>query len=143
MKRAKGLWIDRRMAVIVAVTDKGEEITEIASLVEKQFRRFDGSRPGTRYPAQLVPPDDFKQRYFTRHIETYYDEVISHLRDAEMILIFGPGEAKGELAKRMHNVKLAGRVAGIETAGKMTNRQIAAKVRTYFKKDRTGLSPAA
>jgi len=27
------------------------------------------------------------------------DEVISHLRDAEKILIFGPGEAKGELER--------------------------------------------
>jgi len=50
-----------------------------------------------------------------------------------LILIFGPGEAKGELAKRIENAGLSGRIAGIETVDKMTDRQIAAKVRTYLK----------
>jgi hypothetical protein len=30
-----------------------------------------------------------------------YDEVISVLRNAESILLFGPGEAKGELKRRL------------------------------------------
>jgi DNA-binding transcriptional ArsR family regulator len=128
MKEIKGLWIDHRKAVIVAVTEKGEEVTEIASLL----RRLEVSCSRARYPAQLALPDNLKQRQFTRHIDKYYDEVIENLRDAYLIFIFGPGEAKGELAKRIEALKLAGRIAGIETAGKMTNRKIAAKVRTYF-----------
>jgi hypothetical protein len=38
MKRIKGLWIDHRKAVIVTVTDKGEEVQEILSPVEKAAR---------------------------------------------------------------------------------------------------------
>jgi hypothetical protein len=57
--------------------------------------------------------------------------VISHLRNAEVILIFGPGEAKGELVKRIERNKLSGRIGGVETADKMTVPQIAAKVRKY------------
>ena len=133
MRTAKGLWIDHRKAVIVAVTDKGEDVKEIISHVEKQLGRFEGERSTTSYPAQLVPADDSKQRDLTGHLDKYYDEVISHLRDAELILIFGPGEAKGELAKRIGSSGLGGRIAGIETADKMTDRQIAAKVRTHAK----------
>jgi hypothetical protein len=133
MKTTKGLWIDHRKAVVVAVTDKGEEVKEIISHVEKQLSRFEGVRSTTPYPAQLVPADDSQQRDLTGHLDKYYDEVISHLRDAELILIFGPGEAKGELAKRIEGSKLSGRIAGIETVDKMTDRQIAAKVRTYLR----------
>jgi len=133
MKTTWGLWIDHRRAVIVAVTDKGEEIKEIISHVEKQLSRFEGVRSTTPYPAQLVPADDSQEKALTGHLDKYYDEVISHLRDAELILIFGPGEAKGELAKRIESSKLSGRIAGIETVDKMTDRQIAAKVRTYMK----------
>jgi hypothetical protein len=133
MKTTKGLWIDHRKAVIVTVTDKGEEVKEIISHVEKQLSRFEGIRSTTPYPAQLVPSDGSQQRDLTGHLDKYYDEVISHLRDAELILIFGPGEATGELAKRIEGSKLSGRIAGIETVDKMTNRQIAAKVRTYLK----------
>jgi hypothetical protein len=133
MKTTKGLWIDRRRAVIVSVTDKGEEVKEIISHVEKQLGRFEGARSTTPYPAQLVPADDSQERGLTGQLDKYYDEVISHLRDAELILIFGPGEAKGELAKRIEGAKLRGRIAGIETVDKMTDHEIAAKVRAYFK----------
>jgi hypothetical protein len=132
MKTTKGLWIDHKKAVIVTVTDKGEEIKEIISHVEKQPSRFESVRSTTPYPAQLIPADDAQQRDLTGHLDKYYDEIISHLRDAELILIFGPGEAKGELAKRIEGSKLSGRIAGIETVDKMTDRQIAAKVRTYL-----------
>jgi len=131
MKTTKGLWIDHRKAVIVPVTDKGEEGKEMLSPVEKQPDRLEGVRSTTSYPAQLVPADDSQQRDLTGHLDTYYDEVILHLRDAEGILIFGPGEAKGELLKRIERDKLSGRVAGVETADKMTVPQIAAKVRKY------------
>ena len=131
MKTTKGVWIDHRKAVIAAVTDKGEEGKEIISHVEKQLGRFEGVRSTTSYPAQLVPADDSQQRDLTGHFDIYYDEVISHLRDAEVILVFGPGEAKGELIKRIERDKLSGHIAGVETADKMTVPQIAAKVRKY------------
>lgn len=132
MKTTKGLWIDHRKAVIVAVTDKGEEVKEIASHVEKQQSRFEGVRSTAPYPAQLIPADDSQQRDLTGQLDKYYDEVIGQLRDAESILIFGPGEAKGELAKRIENAGLSGRIENVETVDKMTVPQIAAKVRTYF-----------
>jgi hypothetical protein len=50
-------------------------------------------------------------------------------------LIFGPGEAKGELQKRIKKNRLGGRIVGIETVDKMTSRQIAAKVRRYFQEN--------
>jgi len=60
--------------------------------------------------------------------------VIASIRDAESILIFGPGEAKGELKKRLEGDKLGGRIVSIETVDKMTDRQITAKVRQHFAK---------
>jgi hypothetical protein len=48
-------------------------------------------------------------------------------------LIFGPGKAKGELEKEMHRSKsLALKVIPLETTDKMTEKQIAAKVRKFF-----------
>jgi len=58
--------------------------------------------------------------------------VIACIRDAEAILIFGPGEAKGELKRRLDKNRLGGRIAGVETVDKMTDRQIAAKARQHF-----------
>ena len=79
-----------------------------------------------------MPADDSRQRAYTGHLDIYYDAVIAAIRDAESILILGPGEAKGELKRRLEGLNLGGRIAGVETADKMTDRQIAAKVRKRF-----------
>jgi len=124
MKREVGLWIDHRKAVIVSVTDEGEETSLIQSGMEKHVR-YSGA-------AQEDSAEDQRDTRFTGHLNKYYDLVISCIRGAESILIFGPGEAKVELEKRLERDSLSGRVVGIETVDKMTNRQIAARVRLRF-----------
>jgi stalled ribosome rescue protein Dom34 len=132
MKRKVGLWIDHRNAIIVFLAGEEEEIQLVRSNVEKQKQRAAGSRSGGPFESQAVPSDDRQQRAFTGHLKTYYSEVISWIRDAESILIFGPGESKGELKKHLEREGLGGRIVGIETTDKMTDPQIAAKVRQYF-----------
>ena len=132
MKRKVGLWIDHRKAVIVFLVGEEEEIQLVRSNVEKQIRRAAGSRSGGPFESQAVQSDDRQQRAFTKHLNTYYNEVISCIRDVESILIFGPGEAKGELKKHLEREGLGGRIVGIETTDEMTDPQIAAKVRQYF-----------
>jgi stalled ribosome rescue protein Dom34 len=128
MKSAAGLWIDHRKAVIVIVSAKGEETKQIQSGMEKHVRFSGGSR------SEQGGGEDQQDRQFTGHLNTYYDAVIAHLRDSESIVLFGPGEAKGELEKRLANKGLSRRIVGIETVDKMTDRQIAAKVRQHFRK---------
>jgi len=132
MRTRLGLWIDHRKALIVAVTDKGEETSLVISKVEKQPGRSGGIRSTTPYESQQVPADDSRERKFTGHLNIYYDAVIACVRDAESILIFGPGEAKDELKKRLQRSKLGGRIVGVETRDKMSARQVAARVRQYF-----------
>ena len=134
MKKIVGLWVDHRKAIIVTVTEKGEEKKLILSNVDKQPGRSGGIRSTTPYESQQVPADDSRERKFTGHLNTYYDEVIECIRDAESILIFGPGEAKGELKKRLNRNNLDARIVGIETVDKMTDYQIALKIRRYFLK---------
>ena len=128
MKNAAGLWIDHSKAVIVIISDKGEETKQLESGMEKHVRFSGGSR------SEQGGGEDQQDRQFTGHLNTYYDAVIAQLRDSESILLFGPGEAKGELEKRLANKGLGGRIVGIETVDKMTDRQIAAKVRQHFRK---------
>ncbi len=132
MKKAVGLWIDHRKAVIVAVTDQGDTTSLIVSRVEKQRGRVAGVRSTAPFASRLVPADDRQESSFRQHLATYYDAVVASVRDAEAILIFGPGEAKLELEQRLARGRLGGRIVGIETADKLTDRQIEAKVRLRF-----------
>ena len=132
MKTKVGLWIDHGKAIVVTVTDKGEEMGLIISMVQKQGRRSGGSPLKGPHKTQQVPADDSRQRALTGHLNIYYDAVIACIGNAESILIFGPGEAKGELKKRLERNNLGGRIGGVEAVDKMTDRQIAAKVRQHF-----------
>ncbi len=143
MKKETGLWIDHRKAVIVVVTDQGEKTKLIISKAEKQLRRTGDSPLKGSYESQQVPASDSRQKKFTGHLNLYYDAVIACIRDAESILIFGPGEAKGELKKRLERDNLGGRIVGIETVDKMTDPQIAAKVRQRFLKENNRVNAAA
>ncbi|UCG43012.1 MAG: hypothetical protein JSU73_14345 [candidate division WOR-3 bacterium] len=132
MRFAAGLWIDHRRAVVVTISDKGEETRTFLSNVEKHIQRAAGSRHGGPFESQAVPADDSQQRMYTGELNRYYDEVAAHVRDAEAVLIFGPGEAKGELKKRIERVPGRGRSVEVETTDKMTEPEIRAKVRSRF-----------
>ena len=126
MKKEIGLWIDHRKAVIVSIHDGKEEVKEIISQMEKHVR-YRG-----RNDTERSAGEDVRDRRFGNHLTGFYDEVIALLRDADSIQIFGPGEAKGELEKRIKHEGLKARIFAVETEDKMTDRQIAAKVRDYL-----------
>jgi len=132
MKTKAGLWIDHRQAVVVIVSDTGEVIKQISSDAEKQLRRTGSTPLQGDFEAQKVPADDTQQRIFTAQLNTFYDEVIDCIRDAESVLIMGPGVAKGELKARLEENNLGDRVSRVETVDNMTDPQVAAKVRQYF-----------
>ena len=125
MKKGIGLWIDHRKAVIVTVSDEGEQVKEITSHMEKHVRFSDAASKGSQ-------GEDVRDRQFENHLNSYYDAVIAVIRDGDFIQIFGPGEAKGELEKRLEHEGLKEHLLAIETVDKMTDRQIAAKVRDRF-----------
>lgn len=126
MKKQMGLWIDHRETVIVIVAGNKEETKKITSNMEKHVR-FSGG-------AQVSSEEDIRDNKFQGHLNKYYAEVITCLRDAESILIFGPGEAKGELKNQLESEGLGSHIIATETVDKMTDRQIAAKVRECFSK---------
>ncbi|MGE5178542.1 MAG: hypothetical protein ACM3PF_05540 [Bacteroidota bacterium] len=127
-----GLWIDHRKAVIVVISDEGEATKEVTAQVEKHVRFSGGTASGESHRSQKGTGEDTRERRFGGQLDRYYDEVITHLRDAKAILIFGPGEAKGELKARLERDGLGASVVAVETVDKMTDRQIAAKVRERF-----------
>ena len=135
MKTNLGLWIDHRKAVIVPASGAPEEVRMILSHADRQPGRIDGERSTAPFESQQAVADDVRDRKFEQHLNTYYDEVIAAVHEAESLLILGPGEAKGEFKKRLEKEKPGGRAVTVETTDKMSDRQIAARVRDYFKKD--------
>lgn len=124
MKTTAGLWIDHRKAIIVFLNGDEKEIKQIKSDLENSYS---SSGPSVR-------ADDLHQNETTEHLNKYYDEVISSLQKTEEVLILGPGEAKGELKKRFEKNNHQNVKVEVETADKLTENQLVAKVREHFSK---------
>jgi len=134
MKKEVGLWIDHRKTVIVTVENEGDVTREIRSNMEKHVRFSSGTHSKAPDNSQGSTAEDMRDRQYGNHLGRYYEGVISFIRDADAIWIFGPGEAKGELENCLKSKGLGERIVGVETVDKMTDHQIAAKVRGHFQK---------
>jgi len=110
----------------------GEVIKQIKSNVEKQLRRSGDSPADEPFEARSAPASDRREKGYMGHLANYYEEIVSAVRGAESIFIFGPGEAKGEFRKHLEKHNLGERIVGFETADKMTRPQVAAKVRDFY-----------
>jgi len=134
MEKQIGLWIDHKKAVIVILEGKKEELRKIESNMEKHVRYKGGARGKTAYSAQFLSEETQEDRRYREHLNKYYRQVISVIGEADSLLVFGAGEAEREFEKHLTQKKNRVRNIHVETADKMTERQIAAKVRNYFKK---------
>jgi hypothetical protein len=132
MKNKAGVWVDHQAAVIVELAETGAQLRRIQSNVEKPPRRSPAP-PGVSIAVGETPTDTSREREYQAHLARYYDEIISHLRAADEVLIFGPGEAKIELKKRFAKVQKNGLpMPALETTDKMTVPQMVAHVRQHF-----------
>jgi hypothetical protein len=125
MNKRVGLWLDDVKAVVVSITDDGEEIRIFTSNME-HYVRYSSSSPGDG------SPEDARDRRYWNHVGEYYDKVITQIGEAKAIQIFGPGDAKHELKRRLENAGLAEHVVSLDEADQLTDRQIALKVRERF-----------
>jgi hypothetical protein len=121
-----GIWIDHQDAFIVFAGTA--DTTATGAEVDKHIK-FAGHGSSHEGSSQ-----DHRERHLASQRGKFYDEVIDQVADAESILLLGPGEAKGELEKRLGAKGLGKRIVGVETTDKMTGHQIVAKVRQHYQK---------
>jgi len=137
-----GIWLDHEKAFVAAIEkdDLGlsreaqEKIIRIESSVEKHLRLSGGSRSRkTPYGPQDIAAEGKMDARRRNQLDDYYESIIQTIQHAKKILIFGPGNAKKELEKKIsRSPQMARRVLPPETADKMTEKQILAKTRKFF-----------
>jgi stalled ribosome rescue protein Dom34 len=127
-----GVWIDHHRAVVVLLTDDGENVLQILAEHDASAKSPARIRLKHSYTRNDFAAEDKRERKVMAHLNDYYDEVVACVRDAQAIVILGPGEAKDEFRKRITSRKLRGHIAEMKTVDKLSDRQIAEYVRQHF-----------
>lgn len=144
MKTFIGIWVDHRKAYVIRLQhpdrtyEMGQEketVRQITSDLDRRTRLSGGSRTRkTPWGPQEIAVDSKIEDRQKHRLKRYYEHIIENLKDADKILIMGPGEAKFELRKQIGKSAkhLNNRIVDLETRDKMTERQIAAHVRSVL-----------
>ena len=77
--------------------------------------------------------DDMRETSSNENLKSFFDDVVAVVREAHSIFILGPGEAKEEFKKRLEQDGLGDRIDEVAVVGRMSDRQIAAKVHDHFR----------
>lgn len=133
MKKEVGLWIDHRQAVIVTLYDDTEQIERVDANFEKRGNNTSDVQSMSESSLKIDLAEDKHERHTQEMINRYYSEVATHLKDATDVYIMGPGQARTEFQKYIEAQKLPATILRVEPADKLSDAQIAAKVRQSFK----------
>lgn len=101
-------------------------------------RRINKQLPGVRIIGLAMHKDPNIQQAILNelvkgHTHNFYQMVIKKVGNADNIFIFGPGEAKLELAKEIKKIKgRHDRIAAVEVSDRLTENQIVTKIRSFF-----------
>jgi hypothetical protein len=117
-----GIWIDHKKAVIVSIS-AGHVSTKTLEADVGPHPHFSGSQEGGG-----------EKKYEERHsheLDGFYDDVIRQCGEPDALLLFGPGEAKLQLKDRLGRSN-AERIVAVESADKLTDPQIVAKVKEHY-----------
>lgn len=126
-----GIWIDKEKAYII----NDEAVDKVLSNIEN-YHVHGGS--GTRFkggPQDVVQDSKYLERE-KHQFKTYFKEVISNIKDADNIVIFGPAETGKKLNKELianYNT-ISKKVKDVLKADSMTDNETRALIRDYFEK---------
>jgi stalled ribosome rescue protein Dom34 len=76
-----------------------------------------------------------KDQHGDSHLEHFYKDLAAKLKDADQILILGPGHSKNHFKTHLethHTAGLASKIVGMENSDHPTDNQIIASAKKFF-----------
>lgn len=135
MEKQIGIWIDSKKAIIIALEgQKEEKITEIDSEVENRIYHNKESNKGTFSGSHKSDSETKFDNRKKEQMDYYLEAVINHIKKANYLYIFGPGETKLKLEQKIGDDKSLEKtnLKAVETSDNMTLNEIVSKVRDFY-----------
>ncbi len=129
-----GIWLDKDKAHLVTIENGTETFSTITSNME-HYNISGGS--GTKQkggPQDVVQDSKYLERE-KQQLKQYFNAIASQIRESDAIVLFGPADTNEKFGKELHENynTLSTKIMGIEKADSMTENQVKALVRDFFK----------
>ncbi len=134
MKRI-GIWMDKEKAQIVRLHEEVEEFETLYSNLDF-YKPSGGSRTrSAKWGPQDVVHDSKYLAKEKQQLKTYFNNLADAIGDADAIALFGPAETNQKFKKDLerNHKALAKKLKAITKTDSMTENQVKALVRDYFR----------
>jgi len=129
-----GIWIDSKKAYIVNLSGSDANLSVITSEIEGVTRIEGEGKEYGRFGNQYTTLENKQENRRKHEVAEYLEEVVENIKSADEIVVFGPAQMKIELEKQIkENQPLAKKLLEVVNADSMTENQIVAWVKDYYK----------
>jgi hypothetical protein len=137
VERYAGVWIDHGEAIVVHVTGSGVALRRIESGIERRIHRWDSEHSAGFHEHRLILSENRRESRYRQQLNRFYERVFRAVGEAEAVLLLGPGTARAEL-RRWLDADRGDQSPAVfsESADRMTDRQLVARVRGFFNRRR-------
>lgn len=134
-KNNTGVWIDSKQAIIVTLVNGKEQQEKILSGIVGRERIAGDGKQYTRMGKQFFTFEKTEEEKRKHHLNDYFKNIIDKIKNADSIMVFGPAEAKLGLQKAiLKKRELSPKLVMVDAEDHLTDNQITAKVKDFFKK---------
>ena len=135
-----GVWIDHSKAHLIGFKSGQAKLLETVDSPYESINRIDGEgKDMTRFSPnpEHASNNEHKKHNTTQNEINEYLRMMEHrLQPFEDILLFGPGTMKEKLKNRLkENKSFDGKWLSVESSDKLTDNQLLAFVRDFYKKE--------
>ena len=129
-----GVWLDQETAYIVHIIgDTLDKVEGLISDVESRVRMAGEGKVYARFGHSFIDNQEKTQHRQQNQRQHFFKEILSHLKGADFLYLFGPGQARNGLQRLIEkDHDLAGHIANSATADLMNKRLAVIETLAYF-----------
>jgi len=127
-----GIWLDLNQAKIVQLKNNNVEYSKIDSNIDHSKVKG-GSRSKDPWGPVITVSESKHLAKREQELKDYFENIIDVLKSSDEYFLMGPAETKIRLKKYIApHQNLFDKMLDVQTADKMTNNQLIAKVKDFF-----------
>ena len=135
MKKNIGIWIDTKQAVIIKLSNESHSIKVIESNIETRERVPGESKKFGRFGGQYMTFEKNKLNKKNEQTSHFIKNLFKEVQNCNSIVLFGPSKMKNIFEKELkNNMQLANKLVGVSNSKLLTENQMVAWVKDFYKK---------
>lgn len=129
-----GIWIDTHQAVVINLSNGNQTVKTIESNIDTRERIPGESKKYGRFGGQYLTYEKNRENKKIEQTHVFLNMLLNEIEDCDAVVLFGPSIMKTIFEKEIKtNLNLIGKLADVFDADSMTENQIVAWVKDFYK----------